>query len=143
MKFGRVKLPGSLANTAPATAEATPLEGPGAQAARQVSLWRSFRTRAPKITLFQSGLGWTGLDAAVPANRLDRLLADPRTQALLTYLQQLSLAEVEWLAACARVNARQAAGGFQRTAVLNLTAPFAVVFGLGQIFPDSARALVA
>lgn len=110
---------------------------------RRVGLWRSFRTRAPRLSLSQSGLGWTGLDAAVPPNRLDRLLSDPRARSLLTFLEDLPLSDVEWLAACARINARQAAGGFQRTAVLNLTAPFAVVFGLGQIFPESAQALVS
>lgn len=110
---------------------------------RRLGLWRAFRTRAPRLSLSQSGLGWTGVDAAVPPNRLDRLLSDQRARSLLTFLENLPQADVEWLAACARVNARQAAGGFQRTAVLNLTAPFAVVFGLGQIFPESAQALVA
>ena len=85
---------------------------------------------------------WFGLSHMSRRDRLQRMMARTQTQRVLQAIDGLSVGEVEHLQALANVNAERAQLAFRTTLILNFSSPFAVLIGLGQLFPATAKMVI-
>lgn len=109
------------------------------------ALWLKLSAPLPLWRVLRMGVHLLGFDERAGARRLSRLRKGPLAKRLERMLAEAEVGSdaLQRLSALAEINSRRADAGFRITAIANLTVPVAVIGGLGQLYPQDFRDVLA